>query len=119
MPEADDVWWRCEVRRHAHWDYDYEHVTGYSCAVHWAQYHVVRATPKGVWVRQVGGYGGGEQFVLGKAIRQLCVPTRELAQQDEIARRKRHRAGASHRLALAEKMLRTAELHTWEEETAR
>lgn len=108
---AEDIWWRCEAYAQAHWDDWAETVTHYTYHVRWRRFVVTKTTPKGVWVREVPGFQ--PTFVLGTAKRQLCVPTRELAQKDEIARRKRHVSGAKARLHIAARLLRQAELHTW------
>lgn len=38
---------------------------------------------------------GDQQFVLGTAIRQVCVPTKEIALQDLVCRKEKH-----HRMTL-------------------
>ena len=100
----DGTWYRCEVERTAHWNDEYDYVEYYTERVVWRTYHVVRNTPKGVWVRE--DHPCTEtRFVLGTANNQLCVPTPELAISDEIIRRQYHVHGAKARLERAEKML--------------
>lgn len=96
-----DHWWRCEVLRQAHWDKWTEEVIGYSYSVHFTSFVVLRTTPKGVWIDE--GFGA-EKFILGKAVRQFAVPTKELAKQDEMERRKKHVKMCRHRLQIAIEM---------------
>jgi len=102
MTDEPEYWYRYEVKRVGHWDDDYEVITSWSYTGGFIPFRVPRHTPKGVWVKD--GFRG-EAFVRGASIRQLCVPTKELAVKDEIARRKRHVEGAKHRLTVAEDML--------------
>lgn len=96
-----EIWYRCEAYRQPHWDYEGEYVTGWSYSVQWIEYKVTH-TPKGV---QASLYGR-TTFVLGKARKQLCVPTKELALRDAIIRAERHVWGAKARLNIAENLLR-------------
>lgn len=98
----DDIWWRAETRSQAHWDEWGEHVTGYSYRVEWQKFRVIRTTPKGVWLADIFGQ---HHWVLGKAIRQVAQPTRELALRDETMRRLRHVKGCEQRLREAERLL--------------
>jgi hypothetical protein len=99
-----EKWWRYEAKTQAHWDDDSETVTHYSYRGQYLEFTVLRHTPKGVFVKR----GFNEQFVRGKGIKQLCVPTLEAAVADEIARRTRHVKGAAHRLNQAERLLDVA-----------
>lgn len=101
--QDNDMWWRCVVDRSAHWDDDYDTTSHYTYHVRWVSYRVLRTTPKGAWV--YGTRTGGLHFVLGTAVKQLCVPTRELAMRDAVKRAERHIAGCRHRLAIAERTL--------------
>lgn len=96
--ENQDFWWRCDIRRYVVYDEYDDFSCSYSQIV-WTPYIFVRATAKGVFVK---GYFGGEHFILGKAKRQLAVPTKALALQDCIARKDRHVAGCRARLKRAE-----------------
>ena len=106
--EPEDIWWRVEIREQVYWDDDYEVVTSRSYYPVWSKYRVIKTTPKGVWVRSPSGL---KSFVLGTATKQLCVPTRELAIDDEFARRERHVKGCEARLYRAKQALDCAQ---WE-----
>lgn len=113
--DEPEYWWRCETRYYAScdpYDEDVTHITGPH--VEFTPYLVVRTTPKGVWLR---GIFGEELFVLGKAIRQWAVPTKEIAMRDEVARRKREVQGHEARMKRAkrsqeavERMLKNADV---------
>lgn len=107
-PADGDLWWRAEDRRYANYDpwAEYEQPSGSHLAIEMRPYRFVRATPKGVWLAD---FFGGEHFVLGTATRQLAVPTKALALQDLVARKKRHVWGAEARAARARQHLAAAE----------
>ena len=88
-----EYWWRCTTDFRAATD-EWDNV--YICGpyMYLKKYEVVRHTPKGVWIRVPFG---GEKFILGKALRQFAVPTKEIAMRDEIERRKREVRGHEHR----------------------
>lgn len=95
----DDLWYSARVRTQATWDEWGECVTGYYQIVDISTYVVVRYTPKGVWLR---GFCTGEFFVLGTAIRQRAVPTKELALRDAFFKATRLVEGCTARLRRAE-----------------
>ena len=99
--EAD--WWSCKIVHYVSVDeFDSIHRHG---KLQWQRYQVVRTTPKGVVLKEFVN----EFLVLGKAIRQRAVPTKELALQDAIAKKKRHIKGCEHRLQCAQGDLRILE----------
>ena len=106
-PEGADVWWRADDRRYANYDplAEFEQPSGSHLVIELTPFELVRHTPKGVWVR---GWFGQESFVLGKAIRQLCVPTKELALRDLIARKEKHAKMAQIRADIAKSHLEAA-----------
>ena len=107
-PEGADVWWRAEDRRYANYDpwAEFEQPSGSHLQLTMIAYVVDSYTPKGVWLRDILG---GRTFVLGTALKQFAVPTRELAIRDLIARKKVHVACCRARLAGAEEHLEAAE----------
>ena len=107
-PEGSDVWWRADDRRYAAYDpwAEFEQPSGSHLQLELTPYVADHYTPKGVWLRC---WLGSRHFVLGKAIKQLAVPTKALAIRDLIARKKSHVAGAAARLAQAEEHLHAAE----------
>lgn len=108
LPDGDcEVWWRADDRRYANYDpfEEFEQPSGSHLVIHLTPFAVLKHTPKGVWVRQ---QFGSPQFVLGKAIRQICVPTKELALQDLVRRKERHVQGCEYRLAEAKEHLKAA-----------
>lgn len=107
-PEGADVWWRAEDRRYANYDpwAEFEQPSGSHLQLSLTPYVVDSYTPKGVRLR---GILGNRTFVLGTAVKQFAVPTRELAIRDLIARKQRHVDGCKARLARAEEHLEAAE----------
>ena len=108
LPEGAEVWWRADDKRYANYDpfAEFEQPSGSHLVLELTPYVVVRHTPKGVWLRS---YFGSEFFVLGNALRQKAVPTKELAIRDLIARKRRHVEGSRARLKRAEEHLEAAE----------
>lgn len=118
-------WYRAEVRHYSvsdEWG-DHSHT---STEIYWTKYAVVKATPKGVWLRSVSWgetntekYQDGRsrdfhmepQFVLGTARRQLACPTKELALEDCRQRKLAHVRGCEARLRGAQADLRLIETY--------
>lgn len=100
---STDSWWSCSTDfRAASDEWDETYIVG--PFLYWHRYEVVRTTPKGVWLK-----GMFETFfVLGTALRQRAVPTKELALRDEIARRQREIQGHAARMRRAEQRLELA-----------
>lgn len=94
IPEGYEVWWRADDRRYANYNpfEEFEQDSGSHIVIELTPFIVHKHTPKGVWVSR---FMGDKQFVLGNAIRQTCVPTKELALQDLVCRKEKH-----HRMAL-------------------
>ena len=113
MPMEADIWWRCEVKEIAHWDYDGEYVTSRSYHIQWTACRVIKSTPKGVWVND-GPFS--TRFILGTANKQHCVPTKELAYRDAVIRAARHVTGCKNRLLRAKAAL--AKLENYDLENA-
>ena len=109
----EDIWWRAENRTYASTDPYDEDVVGSVFQIELIPFLVTRRTPKGVWVKQ---RFSAQRFVLGNAVRQLCVPTKELALADLAARKKRHVQGCQARLRSAERAF-NATLHLLKKET--
>lgn len=107
-PEGADVWWRADDRRYANYDpwAEFEQPSGSHLQMHMTAYVVDSYTPRGVWLRDIFG---GRTFVLGVAVKQFAVPTRELAIRDLVARKQRHADGCRGRLRRAEEHLEAAE----------
>jgi hypothetical protein len=105
---SPDVWWRADDRRYANYDpwAEWEQPEGSHLRIELRSYLVVGYTPKGVWLSDAFG---GRIFVLGTAIRQTAVPTKELALQDLVARKVRHVQGCQARLAQAREHLEAAQ----------
>ena len=106
-PDDSDLWWRADDRRCANYDpwAEFEQPSGSHLQVELRPYRLVRATPRGVWLAD---FFGQEHFVLGTVTRQLAVPTKELALQDLVERKKRHVWGAETRAAQARAHLAAA-----------
>jgi 2-succinyl-5-enolpyruvyl-6-hydroxy-3-cyclohexene-1-carboxylate synthase len=84
----DEVWYRAEDKRYADYDpwAEYEQPTSSHAAIVMHEYDVLSVTPRGVVVR---GDTGERRFIHGCSIKQLAVPTKELALADLIARKRR------------------------------
>lgn len=108
MSDEPEYWWRAEDRRYANYDpwEEYEQPSGSHLKIEIHRYEVLRHTPKGVWLHI--GFGS-KCFVRGTDIKQFAVPTKELALQDLIARKKRHVSCARARFHRAEEHLQAAE----------
>lgn len=98
-----EIWWRAEDKRYANYDpwAEFEQPSGSHLKIELHPYAVERHTPKGVFLYHHG-------FVLGTATKQFAVPTKELALQDLIARKKLHVLFSKARLAQAEEHLLAA-----------
>ena len=97
MPSFDcEIWWRADIRTYADYDpwAEFEQPSGPHDVIELRPYEVVRHTPKGVVVRS---FLSGEIRVRGNAKRQECVPTKELALQDLVARMDLHATMAQKR----------------------
>jgi hypothetical protein len=107
VKEAPELWWRAKDKRYADYDpwAEFEQPTSSHCKIELSSYPVLRHTPKGVWI-DIGF--GCPQFILGTAAKQYAVPTKELALQDLIARKKRHVWCCAARLKRAEEHLNLA-----------
>lgn len=106
-PEGSDVWWFAQDRRYANYDpfAEFEQPSGSHLVIELTPYIVDRVTPKGVWLR---GWLGNRFFVLGSAIRQRAVPTKELALMDLIKRKEKHVKMSEIRLENAKACLEMA-----------
>lgn len=116
----DGFWYRAEVRHYSVGDEYGEHAYTAS-RIEWTKLAVVKHTPKGVklrWVHMSASLpevyqhtdpGIWDVQVLGTAIRQHAVPTRELALRDALIRADRKVAGCKARLNQAEKDRRLVE----------
>lgn len=96
MPQFEcEVWWRADIKTYANFDLwsdgDY---TGSHDVIELTPYEVLYHTPKGVCVRS---FMGPKCFVRGSAIKQVCVPTKKLALQDLVARKRLHAEMAQKR----------------------
>jgi len=102
-----EIWWRADINTYANYDpfAEFEQLSGSHFAIELTPFEVIRHTPCGVWVRS---FMGSETFVLGYAIRQLCVPTKQLALQDLVARKQKHASMAALRAENAALMLSAA-----------
>lgn len=90
MPSFEcEIWWRADIRSYANYDpfAEFEQPGGSYDVIELTPFEVIRHTPKGVWVRSFMGHN---RFVRGAAIRQICVPTKELALADLVERKKIH-----------------------------
>lgn len=107
LPEYE-YWFRAKDKRYADYDpwAEFEQPSTSHLAIEIEPYIVVRHTPKGVFLKP---WIGAQIFVLGNAIRQVAVPTIELALQDLVARKKKHAEMSWLRFARAEEHLRAAE----------
>lgn len=65
--------------------YDYYNIEGGTVSVYLCEYEVVKQTPKGVWV----GFFGDKHFVLNESRKKFAWPTKELAKESFIIRKKR------------------------------
>lgn len=109
LPSFDcEIWWRADIKTYANYDpfAEFAQPSGSHHVIELTPFEVVRHTPCGVWVRS---FMGPETFVLGYAIRQLCVPTKQLALQDLVARKQKHARMAALRAKEATAMLNAAE----------
>lgn len=83
-------------------------------AISCMEFHVVRRTPKGVWIKPASGYGR-ERFVLNGEGRRFAYPTREAARASYIRRKRReimHAARQHDRAVRYLKLARTMEYGT-------
>ena len=103
-----EVWWRAEDKRFASYDLYYDELSGSRLTIQLRAYPVIKHTPKGV-VLDLGF--GDTKFVLGVAAKQWAVPTKELALQDLVARKRIHAHMAELRLKTAREHLAAAEYH--------
>ena len=105
MPNTDppELWWRAVDKRYADYDpwAEWEQPLSSHLRIELHSYEVTKHTPQGVQLLHHG-------FVLGTAIKQFAVPTKELALQDLIQRKLRHVAGCKARLHRAEEHLEGA-----------
>lgn len=99
MPE---IWWRADDKRYAVFDEWGEDLTGSTLQIVLTPVKVLRHTPKGVILEDHG-------FQRGEALRQHAVPTKELALQDLIARKRVQISFCQHRLNRAKEHLEGAE----------
>lgn len=108
VPDGYEVWWRADDRRYANYDpfAEFEQDSGSHVVIELTPFIVHKHTPKGVWVSQ---FMGDKQFVLGNAIRQICVPTKELALHDLVCRKEKHLRMAKMRAREAAKTLLLAQ----------
>ena len=85
-------WWRAQDRRYANFDpFEEFEQTGSHIKIEYREYTVLKETPKGVWLKdKYEFYDDKKFFVLGTARRQTAVPTKELALNDLLARKKKH-----------------------------
>ena len=102
--DPNDTWYSCEIQTYGSWNEDGDLLSSYDTLL-WREYAVVRTTPKGVWLRDFAG----EFFVLGTAIRQRALPTKELALQDLVRKQDRHVRGCTARLDRAMRKLKMAQ----------
>lgn len=74
-------------------------------------WYVVKETPGGWWIRPTWGYFDGthDKFILKNAIKRYAQPTKELALESYIARKRRQIKILEARLAQARDGLRQAE----------
>lgn len=98
-----EYWFRADDRRYANYDpfAEFEQPSGYHIDIKISPYLVTRHTPKGVFVRS---WIGPEQFVLGNSIKQLCVPTIQLALYDLMKRKEKHFTMCRYRMDTAEEI---------------
>lgn len=87
-PEGADVWWHAREKTYANFDpWSDGDYTGSHMVIELIPYIVTKYTPKGV---RLSGPFGNNFFVLGSAIRQHAVPTKELALLDLVHRKEKH-----------------------------
>lgn len=102
-PEGSDIWWHAREKTYANFDpWSDDDYTGSHMVIELIPYIVVKYTPKGVRLQDFMGYSF---FVLGSAIRQHAVPTRELALLDLVKRKEKHIQICEYRLRDAKKAL--------------
>lgn len=104
-PQVGDTWFRYEDRVTGYVD---EHsdrfiTTGVELVQH--KFNVIKVTPKGVWLRVAGSYGGllPPRFVLLAARKRYAAPTVALALQSLRARRLRQIGLLQARMARAQR----------------
>lgn len=108
-----DSWWRAQDRCYAHYD-PFEEIeqTGNVIKIEYTEYRVVKETPKGVWLNHMYAFHDDKKFfVRGKARRQTAVPTKELALNDLLARKKKHVYYSELRTKSAMRNLEAVEYH--------
>ena len=107
-PDDVEVWWRADDRRYANYDpfAEFEQPSGSKLVIELTPFEVVKHTPKGARVRDFLGWS---VQVLGNAIRQHAVPTKELALQDLVRRKEKHVKMAEMRAEEARSHLKAAQ----------
>ena len=107
-PEGSDVWWAAEAKQYANYNEfaEFEQPSGHQTHILLTPYILIRHTPKGAYIQ---GMFGEEHFILGKAVRQFAVPTKELALRDLIARKRRYISILESRIREAEECRDMAE----------
>ena len=99
--DEQEIWYRCELKHYStcHLTEYGTEVYGSSSKIEYTEYHVKKHTPKGVRLEVCFG---NDRFVLGTSVRQLAVPTKELALNDAVERKRKHVYFSKNRLSSAE-----------------
>jgi hypothetical protein len=104
--EAPEVWYRFDDQDYSVADDWSEHShTQYGVQV--IEFHVVKHTPKGVWLIRSNGWGH-KRFVLHTAKKRFACATKELAKESYIARKNKQIRIYQYRIQEAEHHIRIA-----------
>lgn len=101
-----EVWYRYEEVQYAgHVDESGWSSSPGQMLVHLREFEVLKHTPKGVWLRT---YSGDKRFAFNAAHKRYACPSKELAKESFIARKKRQAAIYLARAAQAKRALALA-----------
>jgi len=70
------------------------------------EYHVIKRTPKGVWITEIGG--SSKRFVLNCSVKKFAHPSPQLAKESFIIRKKKQISILKKKLNQASKALESA-----------
>lgn len=103
-----DIWWRAVDKQYADYDpwAEWEQPTTSHTRITFWPVTIISTTPKGVFCYD--GLSGERRFILGTALKQYAVPTKELALRDLIARKQRQASIYEARAKTARNTIRMA-----------
>ena len=104
MQVATDVMYRYEDVMYASMLDEYDEPLGPGrLSIVLREYSIIKRTPKGTWI-----YTGNRRFVLNEGRKRFALPTKELAMESFLARKRRQLSIHRHAVARAEKAIALA-----------